>query len=561
MLDYYKGMDVSSLKEMMDAPFSFKNKAGEAVDPFQLMVDNGVNSIRLRIWNEPENVPESRGYCNLNDTILLAQKAKEHGLHILLNFHYSDYWADPGKQNKPAAWKDLSFEDLVQAVYNFTYQTLAAMREAGVTPQMVQVGNEVRSGLLFPDGEVPNYKQMVQLLNAGLRAVKEFDPAIFTMIHLDQGGRYSWLHTWFEAAFAEGLDDFDIIGLSYYPFWHGSFAELKHSLSQLVQDYNKEIILAEVAHAWRIVENGFIDTAQERIAGFPANPLGQRQVLDLLNQIVSSLPDKKGRGIYYWEPLMPADHGFGGWADNMTLVDNHAQVMEGIEAFLFERNQYKPDAIAKIYWPKAIERFQNNDLLLPKEIDVLYNSGDIKKHEVVVESKTPETVQLRLDGLEGGFSLPLVDTRKISNQENLFHNPNFDERFTYWNYDKDDSMYIHLEPDFIDPFPAPPENILNIETKKNSHFMVEQVVSLVNRGSYRFSLEITGADTTGVDIYMFAKSEFGEEKLQIHPTSNWEVCELQVDVNSALTMQFGIVIHTPINHIQIRRIHLNKIES
>ena len=118
------------------------------------------------------------------------------------------------------------------------------------------------------------------------------------MVYLDQGGRYFYLKDWFDRAFEAGLSDFDVIGLSYYPFWHGTFNDLKETTKKLIQDFKKPIILAETAHAWRKSKNGFIDEAQEKIAGFAASPLGQRMVLDMDNTIMASLPDKMGRGIW-----------------------------------------------------------------------------------------------------------------------------------------------------------------------------------------------------------------------------------------------------------------------
>ena len=134
-------------------------------------------------------------------------------------------------------------------------------------------------------------------------------------------GRYFYLKDWFDHAFEAGLSDFDVIGLSYYPFWHGTFNDLKETTKKLIQDFKKPIILAETAHAWRKSKNGFIDEAQEKIAGFAASPLGQRMVLDMDNTIMASLPDKMGRGIYYWEPLCIPRGDEGGWAENMGILD------------------------------------------------------------------------------------------------------------------------------------------------------------------------------------------------------------------------------------------------
>lgn len=189
-MDFIKGMDISGLPEMMDLGAVFYDEFENQRNIFELLQENDVNSIRLRIWNEPENVPESGGYCNLQRTIEMAKKAKKYGMSVFLDFHYSDFWADPGKQFKPKVWENLSFQDLKQAVYDFTREVLIKMKEEGVLPELVQIGNEIRSGMLFPEGEVPNFTQLAVLVNSGIQAVRdvalESESEIKIVIHLDQ---------------------------------------------------------------------------------------------------------------------------------------------------------------------------------------------------------------------------------------------------------------------------------------------------------------------------------------------------------------------------------------
>ena len=355
MLDYYKGMDISFLQEYMEKGMKTYDLDGTPTDPLKLAKKHGVNAMRLRIWHTPENVPESGGYCSLERTIAMAKKIKQEGFDFLLDFHYSDWWADPGKQRKPMAWENLHGTELEEAVYTYTKKVLCALKEADAMPDMVQIGNEIRSGLLFPDGELPDYASMVRLVNAGIRAAREIGgKELLIMIHLDQGGRYFYLKDWFDRAFEAGLSDFDVIGLSYYPFWHGTFNDLKETTKKLIQDFKKPIILAETAHAWRKSKNGFIDEAQEKIAGFAASPLGQRMVLDMDNTIMASLSDKMGRGIYYWEPLCIPRGDEGGWAENMGILDERGQAMEAIHSFEFVRGDAKPELPAKIYKPQRL---------------------------------------------------------------------------------------------------------------------------------------------------------------------------------------------------------------
>lgn len=337
MLDFCKGMDISFVPQVEADGTVAKDFDGTPIDMLELAKKYGVNAIRLRLWNEPENVPQSGGYCSLRHTLAMARRIKAQDMSFLLDFHYSDFWADPGQQKKPKAWENLTGEALEEAVYTFTKETLEALKAEGVMPDMVQIGNEIRSALLFPDGELPNVDGMVRLVNAGIRGARAAagEEEIQIMIHLDQGGRYLFIKDWFDKAFAHGLEDFDIIGLSYYPFWHGTFMDLKQTMEQLVKDFGKPIIVAETAHAWCKSKNGFIDEAQERIAGIPATPQGQKKVLDMVMNIAASLPDKKGLGIYYWEPLCVPKGGEGGWCENMGILQADGTVMEAVKAFLF----------------------------------------------------------------------------------------------------------------------------------------------------------------------------------------------------------------------------------
>lgn len=269
-MEFQKGMDLSFIPELEDAGVQVKDFDGTIMDPLDLVQKYGVNSVRLRIWNAPEHVRESGGYCSYAHTLAMAKRIRAHGMSFMLDFHYSDFWADPGQQRKPKDWENLSFKELKEAVFSYTRDTLTALKEEDVLPDIVQIGNEIRSGLLFPDGELPDYTKMVQLVNAGIRGARAAagKDEMQVMIHLDQGGRYFYLKEWFDGSFAAGLEDFDLIGLSYYPFWHGTFTDLKETMTKLIWDYKKPIMVVETAHAWRKSVHGFIDEQQEKLRDF-----------------------------------------------------------------------------------------------------------------------------------------------------------------------------------------------------------------------------------------------------------------------------------------------------
>lgn len=575
MLDFYKGMDISFVPQVEADGTVAKDFDGVPMDMLELAKKYGVNAIRLRLWNEPGNVPESGGYCDLAHTMAMAKRIKKQGMSFLLDFHYSDYWADPGQQRKPKAWEALSGKALEDAVYDFTKNTLEALRAEGVMPDMVQIGNEIRSGLLFPDGELPDVDGMVRLVNAGIRAARTVaeKEELKIMIHLDQGGRYLFLKEWFDNAFSHGLEDFDIIGISYYPFWHGTFMDLKQTMEQLVKDYGKPIIVAETAHAWCKSEKGFIDEAQEKIAGIPATPEGQKKVLDMVMNITASLPDKKGMGIYYWEPLC-VPKGEGGWSENMGVLQADGTVMEAVKAFLFTRETASPQKPAKVYAPAKLtveadfvcrER-KENVWKLPEEVSVLYYDGTLKRHTVRWD-KNPcgdgELLQAWENGKAGKYlflgsvsagkqeqlqvtqEIELVDSLKGS--ENYVVDSNWDNGLIEWEVEKsDERVQVLLYPEEMKPFPEPPVNALRIEAPMNFDFSVSQNIILQSKGDYRLSVYYRGVDTTNVDVRLYMQSEEERREQVIHPTDDgWTEYEILWENCPAGGITVGIRISAP----------------
>ena len=581
MLDFYKGMDVSFVPQCLDEGMVVTDFDGTVMHPLELAKKYGVNSIRLRLWNEPENMPQSKGYCSLAHTIAMAKKVKELGLSFMLDFHYSDWWADPGQQRKPKAWENLTGEALEQAVYEFTRDTLNTLKAEGVLPDMVQIGNEIRSGLLFPDGEWPNFANMVKLVNAGIRGAREAagDADMKIMIHLDQGGRYLFIKEWFDNAFANGLMDFDIIGLSYYAFWHGTFMDLKNTMEKLLVDYGKPIIVAETAHAWRKSEKGFIDEAQEKIAGIPATPAGQKKVIDMVMNIVASLPDKQGLGVYYWEPLCIPRPGDDGWSENMGILGATGQATDTVKSFLFEREQACPEKIAKVYVPDKKTVLAGAAVDLPGELNVLYYSGNLKKHAVIWKYEeqwwqTPGTYRVTgvLDGVDGEtpaaectapeerveIEIQIVEHLEVG--ENILQDSRWDTGLTAWNIEKSgDEVAVLLYPDAVEPFPAPPVNTLRLDSPKNFKFTISQEVTLQSEGSYTLKVDYRGVDTTNVDVRLFMQTEDAYHDVVIHPTDDdWtthELAELPCKPGKATV---GIKISAPPIFGLMRRFSLEK---
>lgn len=329
-----RGMDVSSYFEMKDKGYRYYDEENNEVDILEYAVKRGFNFGRLRLWKNPELVSESGGYCSLEDTIRLAGKLKELGIGYVLDFHYSDWWADPEQQRKPHAWENLSVDELEEAVYQYTKESLCALDAAGVYPDMIQIGNEIRVGMLFPDGKVPNWKNLAAFIKAGIKAVRETqkERAAKVILHLDQGGKHEYFREWFDHIIENGVSDFDIIGLSYYPFWHGPYDDFRDNLNRLAEYYGKELLVMETAYAYRRSGGDFFGEELEKAGGYPASQTSQRQVLELIIRIISEVKDKKGLGFFYWEPFIRTQEDAVGWGSCMSLMDDKGKPTEGFKA-------------------------------------------------------------------------------------------------------------------------------------------------------------------------------------------------------------------------------------
>jgi arabinogalactan endo-1,4-beta-galactosidase len=293
--DYAVGADVSFLKQAEDKGTVFKD-GGQPKPGLRILKDHGYNWSRLRLFHTPTRLPNSLEY-----TIASAKDAQQLGFKFLLDYHYSDSWADPGKQTLPKAWQGKSHDELVQAVFEYTRDTIAAFGDAGVMPDMVQVGNEITPGMLWPDGKLPeHWNQFADLLKAGIRGVREGSgtnrsPRI--MIHIDKGGNRQATRYFFDKLLALGVE-FDVIGQSYYPWWHGSLLDLRENLNFMAAQYHKDIILVEVAYCWRPAEY------KQRNGPFPETPEGQKEFLEEVNRAVLNTPNARGLGVFWWEPAV-----------------------------------------------------------------------------------------------------------------------------------------------------------------------------------------------------------------------------------------------------------------
>lgn len=340
-----RGADISTLKKVEDKGGTFYDR-GVQKDPLVILRSHGVNYVRLKIWKDPVDVD---GYNDLAKTVEMARRAKKAGFKILLDFHYSNFWADPGRQDKPTAWADLSFEELERAVYDHTAETVQALKDVQALPDMVQIGNEIQSGILWPDGKTwgdgaGGFDKLARLLRAGIDGVRDVagPKRVKIMLHLADGGDNGLYRWWFGEITKRGITDFDVIGFSFYPYWHGTLEQLAANMADISRRYDKDVVVAETAYAFTLEDGdghpNIFGAQQAQVGGYPATVAGQADFLTDLREVVQNVPNGRGLGVFYWEPTWLPVTG-AGWRsgegnawENQALFDFQGNALDSLAA-------------------------------------------------------------------------------------------------------------------------------------------------------------------------------------------------------------------------------------
>ncbi|ANZ12666.1 TPA: glycosyl hydrolase 53 family protein [Vibrio parahaemolyticus] len=309
---FIKGADISWITQMEDSGYEFYNDWGYRQDVLSILRDHGMNAVRLRVWVNPSD----GYYSSLNDVIVKAQWAKDANMDVMIDFHYSDTWADPGNQWKPAAWQQLSFEDLMGQVWSYTRDSLNTLKAAGITPKWIQVGNETNNGMLWNEGMASsNMRNYAWLFNSGRNAAKEVFPDAKVIVHLancHDNANFRWI--------LDGLQSnsawWDVIGASSYPknatglTWQEANNQCLSNLNDMVERYGTEVMITEIGVPWD-------------------EPQAKTIVADMI-QKVRNVNQDKGIGIFYWEPQAYSWQGYtlGAWDPNTR------QPTQALDAFL-----------------------------------------------------------------------------------------------------------------------------------------------------------------------------------------------------------------------------------
>ncbi|MBC8450729.1 glycosyl hydrolase 53 family protein [bacterium] len=334
------GADLSFTPELISLGAEYR-VGGVPVDLLEACVDHGFGIVRLRLWHTP-----AEPWHGLDATVTFAQGVKAHGLALMLDIHYSDSWADPGQQTKPAAWEGLAFEALVDSVYAYTNAVVRRFRDEGALPDYVQIGNEISPGMLWDDGRIgwqgsewdtpEQWDSLEALLRAGIEGVRDsLAPGEETaiIIHYADGGNNEGCRWFYDNLVAHGVP-FDIIGLSFCPWWHGTIWDLRDNLDDLALTYGRELMIVETGYPWTLDwyddTHNFVGDSTQLHVNYPATPDGQFEFLRDVVAVVEAAPGDLGTGVLYWEPgYLAVDGGPGNPYENITLFDFDGDALRG----------------------------------------------------------------------------------------------------------------------------------------------------------------------------------------------------------------------------------------
>lgn len=342
-ITFYKGADLSYVNEMEDCAGIYKDAAGVQKDPYQIFKDAGTNLARFRLWH----TPDWTDYSTMEDVKRSIARAKAQNFEILLDFHYSDTWTDPGKQQIPAAWLEHidDTETLGQLLYDYTFNTLVELSEENLTPDIVQVGNEINA-MILQDGDLEwpiDWERNSTLINKGIKAVRDFsvqhNTEVEVMLHIAQPENGLW---WFEQATSNGVTDFEWIGLSYYPIWSEyNLNNVGEAFSSLINTYSKKLMVVETAYPFTLENKDSANNIMgldALVEGYPATEQGQLDYLTELSQVIYG---SGGEGLIYWEPAWISTNcstlwGQGSHWDNATLFDQDNRANLGMQFYNLE---------------------------------------------------------------------------------------------------------------------------------------------------------------------------------------------------------------------------------
>lgn len=546
--DFIMGMDASCVPSLEAGGVKYYDHAGAEKDVYQILSENGINYIRVRIWNDPFNA-DGKGYgggnCDIENAIVIGKRATRYGMKLLVNFHYSDFWADPGKQMAPKAWKSMDIDQKSDALYTYTKDCLQKLKDAGVDIGMVQIGNETNGAFCGEKSSaLGGWKRIAQLMNAGSKAVREICPEALVTIHFanpektDSYESYGKNLSYYQV-------DYDVFASSYYPYWHGTLENLSSVLSNIANTYGKKVMVAETSYAYTAEDTDFFGNTIGDDGGivksYPFTVQGQANHIRDIIATVANIPG--GIGMFYWEGTWisaggesyeenktlwekhgsgwasscsaqydPDDAGkwYGGCAvDNQALFDKDGKALESLKVFGLVRKgnvtENAADAIADTQLMfdlgSAIELPETVNAILKdnsrQEIPVIWHDADIAAME------SGGVAKYTISGTAGGMTAR-CDISIV--QYNYLQNWSFEDGEAGWTVDAMRSCdQLGIEDKVSDSLTGTKHYHFWGAEANCVEFTLEQKVENLKSGNYNYSISIMGGDGGETAIYAYVK--------------------------------------------------------
>lgn len=445
--DFIKGADISMLPALEELGAKFYDMDGMPMDEIAVMKKYGINWVRLRIWNNPQDGPGGGGAMDAKRALATAKRAKDLGMKVLIDFHYSDWWADPGQQNAPKAWQGHTARQLEKDIYKFTRQTVESFQKANCEPDMIQIGNEVKNGMIWPVGKLNSNDDgsvFAGFMRSGLKAVRDADSdkSIKLMVHLPEGTDNQLYRHFFDQLIKQnGVNDFDIIGCSYYPFWNGSLDKLQANLNDVSARYNKDVIVVETAFGFTndnydATGDNVYGEAEERAGGYRSSVQGQATGLRDVMNVVNNVAGGRGLGVFYWEPdWVSVPHAGGGLDDEngwepLAMFDKDGKALESWQVWNDVSNMNLPTikATVKVVDDCKVSGGVGAQVTMPESTRVTYSDDHAENMSVVWEPVPiyDKAGNYEVKGVVNAINKPVKCQVKITKKVNLVQNGNFE---------------------------------------------------------------------------------------------------------------------------------------
>lgn len=560
--DFIRGVDVSSVIAEEKSGVKYYNENGNEEDLFKILADSGVNYIRVRVWNDPADASGNSyggGANDIETAVEIAKRAKQYNLKLLVDFHYSDFWADPNKQMAPKAWAEMGIEAKSSALYGFTKDCLEKIEATGAEIGMVQIGNETTGKMC---GET-NWNNITKLFESGSKAIRESVPNALVAVHFtnpENSENY--------ARYAAILDnykiDYDVFASSYYPYWHGSLENLTQTLKSVAETYGKKVMVAETAYAFTDEDSDFFGNSIGEYDGsyvknYPFTVQGQA---DAVYDVIKAVNDvgEAGIGVFYWEPAWitvgkesfeenqklweqygsgwassysaeydPNDAGkyYGGssW-DNQAMFDSNGKALASLKIFGYAFTGTQCDIKADSVKDLEITVRVGNEIELPEKAEVIYNDRSVKEVSVSWDAlpEIPDgaigkyTVSGTADGMSVNCSINIVE-------ENYVNNASFEEDdMSMWTLNNIDNVTteLYVQEKSTDAFTG--VKSLHFYSTASVNFTAEQTITGLKDGDYSFTLSVQGGDCNNPEMYIYAISggETYKCEFEVDGWRNWK---------------------------------------